>query len=226
AEWVATLCRTDPDSNDHRGLSIVVVPTSAEGYDAEERDKLGLDAAEHTRVELNGVRVPVENRLGGEGEGFYQILDWLEHGRVNIGAAHLGMAEGAFDRALEYAKKREQGGQRIGDYQGMRWKFADMRTKISVAKSQVYHAARLVDSVDADETTEESAVEQASIAKLYATEIAVEVAEEAVQIFGGKGYARENEVEHIFRDAKAGTIYEGTSEIQKNTVGKVLFDEI
>lgn len=226
AEWMATLCRTDPDTNDHQGLTLLVIPTDSDGYTAVEREKLGLDAAEHAHVRLDGVEVPVENRLGGEGEGFYQVLEWLEHGRVNIAAAHLGMAKGAFDRALQYAKERRQGGKVIGDYQGMRWKLADMRTKISVAESQVLHAARLVDAADSGGDVDENVIEQACIAKLYATEIAVEVAEEAVQVFGGAGYARENEAEHFYRDTKAGTIYEGTSEIQRNTIGKALFDEL
>jgi alkylation response protein AidB-like acyl-CoA dehydrogenase len=136
------------------------------------------------------------------------------------------MAEGAFDRALAYASERKQGGQPIGDYQGMRWKFADMRMKLEVANAQVYRAARLVDKVEAGEDLNENTAEQASIAKLYATEIACDVAEEAVQVFGGDGFARENEVEHFYRDVKAGTIYEGTSEIQRNTIGKALFDEL
>jgi hypothetical protein len=227
-DWVATLCRTDPDpEKPHHGLSLIVVPTDADGYEAEHRNRLGLDAAEHARIEYDDVRVPQENLLGDEeGQGFYQALEWLEHGRVDIAAAHLGMAEGAFDRALAYAKGREQGGQPIGDYQGMRWKLADMRKQIEVANSQVYRAARAIDESEAGGEVEESLIEQASIAKLYATEIACDVAEEAVQVFGGEGFARENEVEHIYRDVKAGTIYEGTSEIQRNTIGKVLFDEL
>jgi hypothetical protein len=119
-DWVATLCRTDPDpEKPHHGLSLIVVPTDADGYEAEHRNRLGLDAAEHARIEYDDVRVPQENLLGDEeGQGFYQALEWLEHGRVDIAAAHLGMAEGAFDRALAYAKGREQGGQPIGDYHG------------------------------------------------------------------------------------------------------------
>ncbi len=228
SDWVATLCRTNPDSKGpHHGLSLIVVPTDADGYEAQARNRLGLDAAEHATVHYDDVRVPRENLLGEEeGQGFSQILEWLEHGRIEIAAAHLGMAEGAFDRALAYAKKREQGGQPIGDYQGMRWKLADMHKQLEVANAQVYRAARLVDQAEAGEDVVESTTDQASIAKLYATEIACDVAEEAVQVFGGNGFARENEVEHFYRDVKAGTIYEGTSEVQRNTIGKVLFDEL
>ncbi|WP_254538515.1 acyl-CoA dehydrogenase family protein [Halomarina litorea] len=230
-DWVATLCRTDPDvdpEKPYRGLSLIVVPTDSEGYDATPRDRLGLDAAEHARITYDEVRVPAENLLGDEeGQGFYQTLAWLEHGRVDIAAAHLGMAEGAFDRALAFSKEREQGGQPIGDYQGMRWKLADMRKNCQVARAQVYHAARTIDAAERESReVDQSLIEQASIAKLFATEMACEVAEEAVQVFGGKGFAREHEVEHFYRDVKAGTIYEGTSEIQRNTIGKVLFDEL
>lgn len=224
----ATLCVTDPDAEpNYRGLSLIAVPTDADGYEATELDKLGLDAAEHAYIEYDDVRVPQENLLGEEeGQGFYQALSWINPGRVTIGASHLGMAEGAFDRALAYAKERQQGGQRIGDYQGLRWKLADMRTKIQVARSHVYDAARLVDRAESGEDVDYDPTEQASIAKLYATEIAIEVAESAVQIYGGNGYEVANEVEHFYRDAKAGTIYEGTSEIQRNTIGKALFDEL
>jgi len=225
----ATLCRTDPDAEPaHRGLSLIAVPTDADGYEARELQKLGLHAAEHAYIEYDDVRVPQENLLGEEeGQGFYQALSWINPGRVAIGASHLGMAEGALDRALAYAKEREQGGQPIGDYQGMRWKLADMRTKIAVARSQVYNAARLIDRKESGEDVDDARVtEHASIAKLYATEIACEIAEEAVQVFGGDGYEVDQAVEHYYRDVKAGTIYEGTSEIQRNTIGKVLFDEL
>lgn len=227
-DWVATLCRTESGTEKpHHGLSLIIVPTSADGYHARPRNRLGLDAAEHAHIEYNNVRVPQDNLLGEEeGQGFYQALEWLEHGRVDIAAAHLGMGEGAFDRALEYATEREQGGQRIGDYQGMRWKLADMRKQIEVANAQVYRAARAIDEAETGGDVEENLIEQASIAKLYATEIACDVAEEAVQVFGGDGFAREYEVEHFYRDVKAGTIYEGTSEIQRNTIGKVLFNEL
>ena len=226
-EWVATLCRTSDEPKPHRGLSLIVVPTDADGYHAEPRDRLGLDAAEHARIQYDDVRVPVENLLGDEeGQGFYQVVSWLEHGRVDIAAAHLGMAEGAYDRALEYAKKRTQGGQPIGDYQGMRWKFADMRMKLRVAAAQTFYAARVVAAAAEGRDVEANPTEEASIAKLYATEIACEVAAEAVQVYGGEGFARENEVEHIYRDVKVGTIYEGTSEIQRNTIGRAVFDEL
>jgi alkylation response protein AidB-like acyl-CoA dehydrogenase len=108
----------------------------------------------------------------------------------------------------------------------MRWKLADMRTKIEVARSHTYRIARLIDRAEDGEDVSENLIEQASIAKVFATEAAIDVAEEAIQVFGGNGYEKESEVEHIWRDAKAGTIYEGTSEVQRNTIGKALFDEL
>lgn len=230
SDWVATLCRTDPDvARGHEGLSLIVVPTDTDGFNGEPIDKMGLMGNDHAELTYNDVRVPRENLLGDEeGRGFSQVLDWLNegHGRIAVSAVVLGQAQGAIDRAKEYATEREQGGQSISDYQGMRWKFADMKTKIEVARSQLYRAARVASAHKAGEDVYENPIEQASIAKLFVSETADEVAREAVQVFGGNGYATEYEVEHIYRDIKAGTLYEGTSEILRNTIGKTVFDEL
>jgi alkylation response protein AidB-like acyl-CoA dehydrogenase len=227
ADWIVTLCRTDLEQTDtHQGLSFIIVPTNKPGYTAEPMDKLGLDAADHGRLTYDEVTVPTENLIGDkEGRGFYQALDWLNHGRVTTAATAVGMAQGAFDRALEYAKQREQGGQIIGDYQGMRWKFASMYEKIHLSRSQMYRAAYSVEQGSTDVTGTDP-ISQASIAKLSATENAQDVAREAIQVFGGDGYAKEYEVEHFFRDVRSTTLYEGTSEILRNTIGKVLFDDL
>lgn len=230
SDWVATLCRTDPDVADgHEGLSLIVVPTDTKGFEAEPIDKMGLMGNDHAHITYDDVRVPTDNLLGEEGQGFNQVLDWLNegHGRIAVSAAILGQVQGALDRAREYATRREQGGQPIKDYQGMRWKFADMKTKTEVARSQLYRAARIVSaSRDDDESVAENPIEQASITKLYISEMADEVVREAVQVFGGNGYAKEYEVEHVYRDVKAGTLYEGTSEVLRNTIGKTMFDEL
>jgi alkylation response protein AidB-like acyl-CoA dehydrogenase len=227
ADWIVTLCRTDTNQTDTReGLSFIIVPTEQAGFSAEPMEKLGLDAADHGRLNYDGVRVPTENLIGEEeGRGFYQAIDWLNHGRVTTAATALGMAQGAFDRALEYAKHREQGGQVIGNYQGMRWKFVDMYQKISVARSQTYRAAHSVEE-NSPSLPGANPISEASIAKLYASEMAQEVTREAIQVFGGDGYAKEYEVEHFYRDVRSTTLYEGTSEILRNTIGKVLFDEL
>jgi alkylation response protein AidB-like acyl-CoA dehydrogenase len=230
SNWVATLCRTNSDIEvGHKGLSLIVVPTNTEGFEGKPIDKMGLMGNDHAHITYDNVRVPTNNLLGEkEGQGFYQVLDWLNegHGRIAVSAVILGQAQGALDRAKGHASQREQGGQPIKDYQGMRWKFADMKTKTEVARAQLYRAARIASAHKAGEDVTENPIEHASIAKLYISEMADEVAREAVQVFGGNGYAKEYEVEHIYRDVKAGTLYEGTSEILRNTIGKTLFDEL
>lgn len=229
-DWVATLCRTDPDkigTND--GLSLIVIPTDADGYSAEPISKMGLDALDNAEMEYDDVRVPTVNLLGDqEGEGFRQVLEWLNagYGRVSVAAANLGMMQGALDRAIAYANEREQGGDLISDYQGIKWKLADMKTKSEVARSQVYRVARLIEKANRGKEVPEQLIEQACIAKLYATEAAWEVASEAVQVYGGNGYDHEYEVEHILRDVRAGTLYEGTSEMLRNTIGKTVTGEL
>lgn len=230
SDWVATLVRTDPNPDaGHKGLSIIVVPTDSDGYKAEPLNKCGLNAMDHGQMVYDDVRVPVDNLVGQkEGQGFYQVLDWLNqgHGRITVAAAQVGMAQGALDRAREYAENREQGGQPVSEYQGMRWKFADMKTKVELARAQTYRAAKLVDAIEDGEEVDESIIEQASIAKLFASEMSCDIAEEAVQVHGGNGFAVEYEVEHIYRDVKAGTLYEGTSEVLRNTIGKTVFGEL
>lgn len=141
SDWVATLCRTDPDvADDHEGLSLIVVPTDTEGFEAESIDKMGLMGNDHAHITYDDVRVPTDNLLGEEeGQGFDQVLDWLNegHGRIAVSATILGQVQGALDRAKEYATKREQGGQPIKDYQGMQWKFAEMKTQTEVARAVV-----------------------------------------------------------------------------------------
>lgn len=230
SEWVATLCRTDPDTDGtHEGLSLVVVPSDTPGFSAEPLDKLGLGANDHALVEYDDVRVPVENLLGDEeGRGFQQVLAWLNHGhgRIAVAAIAVGQAQCALDRAKAYAEERTQGGTPINEYQGMRWKFADMQTNVAVARSQVYRAARVVDALDRGDAVVENPIEEASIAKLFATEMAEEVAREAVQVFGGNGFETGQGIEHVYRDVKAGTLYEGTSEILRDTIGKTVFGEL
>lgn len=225
--WIATLCRTD-DRSMRDSLSIIVVPSDTEGFDGEPIDKMGLEGNDHAKLTYEGARVPVENRLGEEGSGFDQVMGWLNegHGRIAVAAVAVGQAQGALDRAIQYTREREQGGRPVSEYQGMRWKLADMKTKVEVARSQVYRAARVAAAHARGEDVEENPIEMASVAKLYASEAAIEVANEAVQAFGGNGFATEYEIEHVYRDVKAGTLYEGTSEILRDTIGKVLFDEL
>lgn len=225
--WIATLCRTGSGSLED-SLSVIVVPSSTEGFHGEPIDKLGLEGNDHAELTYDNARVPVEYRLGEEGAGFSQVMGWLNegHGRIAVAAVAVGQAQGALNRAVEYTSQRDQGGQPVSEYQGMRWKLADMKTKIEVARSQVYRAARVAEAHAAGGDVDENPIEMASIAKLYASEVAIEVANEAVQAFGGNGFGTEYEIEHVYRDVKAGTLYEGTSEVLRDTIGKTLFDEL
>lgn len=224
ARWVATLCRTDPEAHLSDALSVIVVPTDADGFHAEPIETMGLHAMEQAEIAYDDVRVPASNLIEQEGAGFRQVMSWLNggHGRIAMGAVNIGMALGAFDRARAYARDRSQRGSQISDYQGLRWTFADMKTNLEVAQAQILRAARAVDR----DAPPGEVIEQANIAKLFATEAACDVVDDALQIFGGNGYAKEYEVERIYRDVRAGTLYEGTSEILRNTIAQVLFDEL
>ena len=150
-----------------------------------------------------------------KGKGFYQVLGFFDESRIEVAATAVGMAQGAFDRALEYSKQRRQFGQRLADFQATQHKLADMATMIEAARLLTYQAAWRVDRGKPD-------AKLTSMAKLYAARTAVLVTDEAVQIFGGYGYILENEVERYYRDAKITEIYEGTKEIQKNTIAGIL----
>lgn len=228
ADWTVTLCRTGTDeAGPTGGLSLIIIPTDADGYRAREISKMGLDASEHAYIEFDNVVVPDSNVVGEADQGFSYITNWLTQGRLTTAAAHLGMAEGAFELALNYATNREQGGGPVSDYQGIRWKFADMKKSLSTSKAHLYSIAEALDRYyDHGQYNKVDLIEQSSVAKLNITEMAVDVTREAVQIFGGNGYQKKHRVEHFYRDAKAGTIYEGTSEIQRNTIGKTIFGEI
>lgn len=228
--WIATLCRTDPDiKKGKEGLSLIIVPREAEGLSASPINKLGLMGNDHAQITYDNVRVPAENLLGEEeGSGFEQVVKWLNtgQGRVYAAAIALGQAQYALDLAKEYAIMRKQGGQPIKEFQGLRWKFADMKKNIELAKSQIYRAARAVTAQKAGQEIQENIIEQAAISKLHATEMAEDVAREAVQIHGGNGFAKDYQIEHTYRDVKAGTLWVGTSEILRNTIGKTVFGEL
>jgi alkylation response protein AidB-like acyl-CoA dehydrogenase len=166
-------------------------------------------------ISLTDVRVPASNLIGEEGRGFYQVLGFFDETRVHVAAQALGLAQGAFDRALSWIQKREQFGQRIADFQVSQHKIADMATKIECARLLVYKAAWALDKSRCDAAL-------ASMAKNVATRAAVEVADEAIQLMGGYGYLTENEVERFYRDARVMEIWEGTKEIQKNIIAQQL----
>jgi alkylation response protein AidB-like acyl-CoA dehydrogenase len=166
-------------------------------------------------VNYKDVRVPAANLIGQEGRGFYQVLEFFDESRILVAAQALGIAQGAFDRALAYVKERQQFGRRLADFQVTQHKLADMATKIELARLMVHKAAWNFDQGRIDPKL-------TSMAKMYAARTAVEVADEAIQLLGGYGYMTEYEVERFYRDAKITEIYEGTKEIQKNTIASAV----
>ncbi|EMA45438.1 acyl-CoA dehydrogenase family protein [Halococcus saccharolyticus] len=213
---VILFARTDRD--DRGSITQFVVPKDTEGLSVgPTEDKLGLRASDTTSLEFDDARIPAENRLTEEGRGLSAALSILTGGRVAIASQAVGLAQHALDESLSYADEREQFGSAIGDIQTIQHKLAEMRTKTQAARLLTRDAARRADAG-------ESYREAASMAKYFAGETAVEVANEAIQIHGGYGYTTEGGVERLYRDAKITTIYEGTSEIQKNVIARELRD--
>jgi alkylation response protein AidB-like acyl-CoA dehydrogenase len=197
-------------------ISAIIVPTDAPGFSViDNYEKMGLNASNTTQLVMEDVHVPVENLLGKKGEGFKQFLVTLDGGRIGIGAMAVGVAQAAYEKALQYAKERQQFGRPISQFQAIQFKLADMAMKIELARNMVYKAAWLKDQG-------RPFSKEASMCKLYASEIAMEVADQAVQIHGGYGYMREYEVERYMRDAKLLEIGEGTSEVQRMVIARLI----
>lgn len=195
-------------------ISAIIVPTDAEGFKViDNYEKMGLNASNTTELVMENVRVPQENLLGKRGNGFRQFLVTLDGGRIGIGAMAVGIAQAAFDRALRYSKERKQFGKTLSEFQVTQFKLADMAMKIELARTMVYKAAWLKDQGRAFG-------KEAAMCKLYASEIAMEVADQAIQIHGGYGYMKEYEVERFMRDAKLLEIGEGTSEVQRMVIAR------
>ncbi|WP_153733201.1 acyl-CoA dehydrogenase family protein [Sporosarcina obsidiansis] len=195
-------------------ISAIIVPTNSEGFTVIDKyEKMGLHASNTTELWLDQVVVPEENLLGKRGKGFQQFLVTLDGGRIGIGAMAVGIAQAAYDRALRYSKERKQFGKTLSSFQITQFKLADMAMKIELARNMVYKAAWLKDQG-------RKFTKEASMCKLYASEIAMEIANEAIQIHGGYGYMREYEVERYLRDAKLLEIGEGTSEVQRMVIAR------
>lgn len=202
--------------NGKKQISSIIVPTNSTGFTiSEPYEKMGLNSSNTTELILQDVQVPKEYLLGVEGEGFKQFLVTLDGGRIGIAAMAVGIAQAAYSKALKYAKERTQFGQAISSFQVTQFKLADMALKIELARNMVYKAAWLKDQ-------QKPFTKEASMAKLYATEIAMEIAREAIQIHGGYGYMREYEVERYLRDAKLLEIGEGTSEVQRMVISRII----
>jgi alkylation response protein AidB-like acyl-CoA dehydrogenase len=204
----------------NRGISAFVVPRGTPGLRAGKKElKLVMRACDTSEVLFENCRVPAEAMVGQEGQGFINTLQVLDVGRIGIAALAVGLAQGAYEAALRYAKERRQFGQAIASFQAIQWKLADMATRIQAARLLTYRAAWLKDQ-GVVRTGRES-----SMAKLYSSEIAVRAAEESVQIHGGYGFIKDYPAEKFFRDVKLCTIGEGTSEIQKMVIARQLLKD-
>ncbi len=217
ADVVIVLAMTDKAKR-HRGISAFLVEKGTAGFSVgREEHKMGIRGSNTSELLLDDVRVPAANLLGGEGDGFKIAMTVLDAGRVGVAAQAVGIAQAAYEAALEYSKQRVQFGQPICQFQAIQWMLADMATRIEAARLLTYKAALKKDSGDRYS-------QEASMAKLFASETATWVADRAVQIHGGYGYMKEYAVERHYRDAKITEIYEGTSEVQRMVIARSVLD--
>jgi len=215
AELFIVFATVDPNAG-YKGITAFVIEKESDGFSiGKKEDKLGIRASSTTELIFNKVRVPARNVLGEVGKGYRTAIETLNEGRIGIGAQMLGLAQGALDHTLRYTQEREQFGRSISSFQGVQFQLAEMATEIEAARLMVYNAARLKDAGQPFLT-------QAAMAKLYASEMAQRVASMCVDLHGGYGFTKEYPVEKLYRDAKIGTIYEGTSNMQKQTIAKAL----
>lgn len=215
--YALVIAQTDVEKK-HRGINCLIVEKGMDGFVVgKKEDKLGIRGSDTHSLMFSDVKVPKENRLGEDGFGFKFAMQVLSGGRIGIAAQALGIATGAYELALKYAKERKTFGKPIAEHQAIAFKLADMATKIEAARALVYRAAWMKDQgLNFDR--------ESAQAKLYASTVAMEVATEAVQIHGGYGYVKEYHVERLMRDAKITQIYEGTSEIQKIVISRSLIN--
>ncbi len=213
---------TDKSKKSH-GISAFIIEKETPGFrPGKKENKLGLRASDTSEVIFSDCRIPSANLLGKEGEGFVNSLQILDGGRVSIAALGLGMAQGAYEASVKYAKQRKQFGKTISEFQAIQFKLADMATQIEAARLLTYRAAWLADRAIAKGEDAVRYTQESSMAKLYAGEVAVRVANEAVQIFGGYGFIKDYPAEKYYRDVKLCTIGEGTSEIQRLVIARQL----
>jgi hypothetical protein len=223
ADVCVAMAVTDRAKSSH-GISAFIIERGTPGFrPGKKENKLGMRASDTSEVVFSDCRVPAENLLGDEGQGFINSLQVLDGGRISIAALALGMARGACEAATKYAQERRQFGKAIAEFQAVQFKLADMATEISAARMLVYRAAWLADRSRAGGGALRF-TREASMAKLYASEMAVRVANEAVQVFGGYGFTKDYPVEKFYRDVKLCTIGEGTSEIQRLVIARQLLD--
>ncbi len=217
ADMILLFTMTAPEKK-HKGISAFLIDTDQAGFSRGKTEpKLGIRASATSEIVFDNYRCPAANRLGEEGEGFKIAMSVLDAGRIGIAAQGLGIAEAAYEASVAYAKEREAFGTKIGEFQGIQFKIADMKTRIEASRLLIYNAAL---AKERSKTSGERYTLPASMAKLFASETAMFCAHAAVQIHGGLGYSKELPIERYFRDAKITEIYEGTSEIQRMVIAR------
>lgn len=215
ADIFIVFANVDPDAG-YKGITAFVVERGADGFTiGKKEDKLGIRASSTVELVFDGCRVPGENVIGEVGKGYKIAIEQLNEGRIGIGAQMVGLAQGALDHTVKYVQEREQFGRAIGDFQGVQFQLADMRTRLEAARLMVYNAARLREA-------DKPFLNEAAMAKLYSSQVAQWIASECVDLYGGYGFTREYPVEKFYRDAKVGSIYEGTSNMQRQTIAKLM----
>jgi len=215
AEVFIVFANVDPASG-YRGITAFIVEKEFEGFSVgKKEDKLGIRASSTTELILEDVFVPAENVLGDVGKGYKTAIETLNEGRIGIGAQMVGIGTGALEATIRYVQEREQFGKKIGDFQGVQFQLAQMAVELEAARLMVYNAARLKDAG-------QPFLQEAAMAKLFSSQVAQRIASNCIDLFGGYGFTREYPVEKYYRDSKIGTIYEGTSNMQLNTIAKNL----
>jgi alkylation response protein AidB-like acyl-CoA dehydrogenase len=215
AEIYVLFATVDPDAG-YKGITAFIVEKDFEGFSVgKKEDKLGIRASSTTELILDNCKVPKENVLGEIGKGYKVSIETLNEGRIGIGAQMVGIAQGAFEAAIGYTKEREQFGQPINSFQAVQFQLAEMAVEIEAARLLVYNAARLKDAG-------KSFLKEAAIAKLYSSRCAEAVSSKAIELYGGYGYVKDYPVEKFWRDSKIGSIYEGTSNMQLQTIAKLI----
>jgi alkylation response protein AidB-like acyl-CoA dehydrogenase len=219
--FMLVYCLTNPDVERKTARhSIIIVETDRDGYKADPmHGKMGLRASDTAAVYFNNVRVPKENLVGVEGNGFIQLMKFFDHSRAYVAAHGVGLAQGALDLAVKHVKGRKQFGRPIAAFQATQFKVAEMATKIEIARNTVYKSAWLLDNGKADTTL-------TAMAKLYACHVAVEVVDEALQMHGGYGYFDDYDIERFYRAAKVLEIYEGTKEVEKIVIAREILGRL
>jgi butyryl-CoA dehydrogenase/short/branched chain acyl-CoA dehydrogenase len=215
AEIFIVFANVDP-AQGYKGITAFIVEKGFDGFTVgKKEDKLGIRASSTTELILEDVLVPAENVLGEVGKGYKTAIETLNEGRIGIGAQMIGIGAGALEATVKYVQEREQFGKKIGDFQGVQFQIAQMAVELEAARLMVYNAARLKDAG-------QPFLQEAAMAKLFSSQVAQRIASTAIDLFGGYGFTREYPVEKFYRDSKIGTIYEGTSNMQLQTIAKNL----